>query len=86
MSKMFIRVKADGFIYGYNETLAKNPACEVIPEEIAYPERFIPPSAKVTTKGTERKSKLQLETQDIPEEPVHTSPELAEEAGRGWPK
>ena len=45
MSKLFIRVKKDGFIYEYNEIMAANPSCEVIPEELAYPERFIPPEA-----------------------------------------
>ena len=80
MSKMFIRVKKDGFIYPYNEIMAKNPGCEVVAEEVAYPERFVPP------KAAKRKSKISLETKDIPEEPAHTSPELAEDAARGWPK
>jgi hypothetical protein len=80
MSKMFIRVKTDGFIYPYNEIMAKNPLCEVVPEEIAYPERFMPP------KAAKRKSKLDLTTEDIPEEVVYTSPELAAEAAKGMPK
>lgn len=81
MSTMFIRVKKDGFIYPYNEILAENPGCEVVPEEVAYPERFIPEPAKAKkrTKG------LDLFTDDIPEAPVYTSPELAEEASRGLP-
>ena len=41
MSTMYIRVRKDGFIYDYNEILAKNIDCEVITEEIAYPERFV---------------------------------------------
>jgi hypothetical protein len=94
MSKMYIRVKKDGFIYDYNEYMARNPDCEVVPEEIAYPERFIPPSAavriedaKVAAKTTSRKKKvaLDLSTADIPEPPPYTSPELAEEASRGLP-
>ena len=71
MSKMYIRVKADGFIYDFNPILAKNPDCEVVPEEIAYPERFIPPAAvqrvaeaaKVT--GRKKKGALDLSTDDI---------------------
>lgn len=92
MSKMYIRVKKDGFIYEYNEILAKNPSCEVIPEEVAYPERFIPEHAvgrveefqkpKATRK---KKAALDLTTADIPEAPPYTSPELAEEAARGMP-
>ena len=92
MSKMYIRVKKDGFIYDYNEQLAKHPGCEVISEEVAYPERFIPEHAaehveefqkpKATRK---KKVALDLATADIPEEPTYTSPELAEEAARGMP-
>jgi len=94
MSKMYIRVKKDGFIYDYNEYLARNPECEVVPEEIAYPERFIPPSAavrvedaKVAAKTSSRKKKvaLDLSTADIPEPPPYTSPELAAAASRGLP-
>ena len=91
MSRMYVRVKKDGFIYDFNPILAKNPDCEVVSEEIAYPERFIPPaaaqrvaeSAKVT--GRKKKGALDLSTADIPEAPTYTSPELAEEAARGLP-
>lgn len=82
MSTMFIRVRKDGTIYDYNEILAKNPDCEVIPEEIAYPERFMPEAAKG---GKKRKAALDLSTADIPEPPVYTSPELAAEAAHGMP-
>jgi len=92
MSTMYIRVKKDGFIFDYNEILAKNPGCEVIPEEIAYPERFIPEHAverveefqkpKATRK---KKAALDLTTTDIPQESAYTSPELSAEAARGMP-
>lgn len=82
MSTMFIRVRKDGTIYDYNEILAKNPDCEVIPEEIAFPERFIPEAAKTKPR---RKSALDLATADIPEPPVYTSSELAAEAAHGMP-
>lgn len=91
MSKMYIRVKKDGFIYDFNPILAKNPECEVVAEEVAYPERFIPPAAAQrvadATKATGRKKKgaLDLTTADIPEAPPYTAPELAEEAARGMP-
>jgi hypothetical protein len=81
MTKMYIRVKKDGFIYDYNEILAKNPGCEVIAEEVAYPERFIP----VQAIKAKRKTALDLSTTDIPEAPPYTSPELAAEASRGLP-
>ena len=92
MSKMYIRVKADGFIYDFNPILAKNPDCEVVPEEIAYPERFIPPAAVqriedaaevVKATGRKKKAALDLTTADIPEAPPYTPAELAEEASRG---
>ena len=92
MSTMYIRVKKDGFIYDYNEILAKNPGCEVISEEVAFPERFIPAHAaehveEVAKPKTVRKKKaaLDLTTADIPEPPDYTSPELAAEAARGMP-
>jgi len=87
MSNMYIRVKKDGFIYDYNEILAVNPECEVIPEELAYPERFMPVEApqRVAAVRKKRGTALDLSTTDIPEEPAYTSPELAEEATRGLP-
>jgi hypothetical protein len=92
MSKMYIRVKKDGFIYDYNEILAKNPACEVIPEEVAFPERFVPEhvaervgAPEKPKRTVKRKAALDLTTADIPEAPPYTSPELAEEAARGMP-
>jgi hypothetical protein len=92
MSKLYIRVKKDGFIYDYNELLAKNASCEVVTEEVAYPERFIPEHAvervqelqkpKVVRK---KKVALDLSTADIPEAPTYNNPELASEASRGLP-
>jgi hypothetical protein len=82
---MYIRVKGDGFIYDYDEILAKNPECEVIPEEIAYPERFMPQEApqRVAAVRKKRNAALDLGTADIPEAPTYTPPELAAEASRG---
>lgn len=93
MSKMYIRVKHDGTIYNYNEILAKNPKCEVIPEEMAFPERFIPPHVEVEEPVTvapkaprvKRKPLLDLATADIPEAPPYTAPEIAADASRGLP-
>ena len=80
MSKMFIRVKTDGFIYPYNEIMAGNPLCEVVPEEIAYPERFVPP------KSAKRKGTLDLSTVEVSEPLYRTNPALATEAAKGMPK
>lgn len=91
MSKLFIRVKKDGFIYDYNEIMAANPACEVVSEEVAYPERFIPahaaayiePEPAPKAAKPRRKAALDLTTADIPEPPPYTPAELAEEVSRG---
>ena len=92
MSKMYIRVKKDGFLYDYNEILAKNPACEVITEQEAFPERFVPThvadrveTPETPKRATKRKAALDLTTADIPEAPPYTSPELAAEASKGLP-
>lgn len=88
MSKMYIRVKKDGFIYDYSDILARNPECEVVSEEVAYPERFVNPNAveEVKAARTRRKAALDLTTADIPEPPVYTPPELAADASRGLPE
>jgi hypothetical protein len=87
MSKMYIRVKKDGFLYEYNEYLAKNPLCEVIPEEIAFPERFVKPEVveKVTKTRKKRGYGLQLDTDNIPEEPEYVNTEVNEDASRKLP-
>ena len=88
MTKMFIRAKHDGFIFEYDEILAKNPSCEVVPEEVAYPERFMPVEApqRVAAVRKKRGVTLDLTTEEVPEAPVETPPELAAEAARGLPK
>lgn len=89
MTQMYIRVKKDGFIYDYDPILAKNPACEVVPEEVAYPERFMPVEAPQRVAAVRKKrggAALDLTTAEIPEVPDQTPPELAAEAARGFPK
>ena len=85
MGKRYIRVKKDGFIYEYNEILAANPSCEVVEEADVLID--VMPEAVVAdaTKGR-KKGALDLSTADIPEPAVHTSPELAADAGRRLPK
>ena len=50
----------------------------------AFPERFAPPA--VMEKVKQRKKKIVLETDDIPEESAYTSPELSADASRGLPE
>lgn len=85
--KLYIRVKKDGFIYDYNQFLARNPECEVVSEEVLFPERFAPEHV-IPELGKIRRSKaaLDLSTAGISEPPVYTSPELAADASRRLPK
>ena len=73
----YLRNKKDGFIYDWHPILAKNPLCEEVTEQEAYPERFVPKKQKG------RKSGLILETEDVPEAPEATNEELNIEASRG---
>lgn len=61
MDKTYVRVKKDGFIYEYDPILARNPECEVITAEEAYPEQHIP------NKQKGRKTTLVLDTADVAE-------------------
>ena len=87
MSTMYIRVKKDGFIYEYNETLAKNPGCEVVPEEIAYPERFVKPEVveKVKTVRRKRKYSLDLSTEEAAEVEPFSNQDINVDASRNLP-
>jgi hypothetical protein len=77
MMTRYLRNKRDGFIYDWNPILAENAVCEEVTEEEAFPERFIPKAQKG------RKSKIDLSTEDIPEEPAVENTELNLEASRG---
>lgn len=79
----YLRNRKDGFIYEWNPILAKNPLCEEVSEEEAFPERF---ATTAVEKAKRRTKKLALETDDIPEPPVYTSPELAADASRDLPE
>jgi hypothetical protein len=79
MAGKWLRNKEDGTIYGWNEILAKNPKCEEVTEEQAFPEKFKPKTQR------KRKPKLDLTTETLPEEPSTISEELADEASRDLP-
>jgi hypothetical protein len=75
MATKYLRDKT-GFIYDWNPILAKNPDCEEVTEQEAYPENFIP------KKQANRKTGLALETENIPEAPTGNE-ELNQEASKG---
>jgi hypothetical protein len=112
----WLRNRANGVIYEWDSILAKNPKCEEVTEEIAFPERFltqshrdrlvrfaepvpepeeldaavaqlieataeVPTVVKATRKGRKRKG-IDLHTDDIPEEPGYSNPDIDDEATR----
>ena len=81
MTKKFLRHKRKGTIYNYNELMLLDSAdaVEVVTEEEAFPEKFVP------KKSRGKQSRLTLDEVKI-EEPDTTPPALAEEAAEGWPK
>lgn len=79
----YLRNKNDGFIYEWHPVLAKNSLCEEVTEQEAFPERFVTPAVE---KAKRRPKKLSLDTDDIPEEPAYTSPELSADASRNLPE
>jgi len=76
----YLKNKVDGFIYEWNEILAKNPKCEEVTEEEAFPERFVTPAVE---KAKRRTKKLDLSGDDTGENTPYTPPELAADAARG---
>jgi hypothetical protein len=79
----YLRNKADGFIYEWNEILARHPKCEEVTEEEAFPERFKTPAV---AKANKRAKKIELVADDIVDEPVYNSPELSADASRDLPE
>lgn len=74
----YLRHRHDGTIYEWDEILAANPLCEEVTEEQAFPEKFVPAAQKT------RKTKLKLETEEVPEAP-DGNPDLNNEASKGLP-
>lgn len=74
----YLRHREKGTVYSWNPILAERAdVVEEVTEVEAFPERFIPKAAKG------RKPKVNLTTENIPEEPEFTFPELNAEASRG---
>lgn len=82
----FLRHRLDGWIYDWNSILAQNPMCEEVSEKEAYPERFVnKESVERVKRGRKKKGTLDLSTDDIPETPSYTPPDLAADASRRLP-
>jgi len=82
----YLRHRLDGWIYDWNPILAQNSLCEEVTEEEAYPEKFAKPETVAKVKrNRKKKGTLDFSTDDIPESPSYTSPELAADASRRLP-
>lgn len=79
----YLRNKNDGFIYEWHPVLAKNPMCEEVTEEEAYPERFVTAAVE---KAKKRGKKIELVADDNLTEPVYGSAELSADASRNLPE
>jgi hypothetical protein len=84
----YLKNKVDGTIYEWDEVLAKNPKCVEVSEQEAYPERFVQPAMTEAVEKVRKRTKkpLDLTTEEVPEAPPYTDPELASEAAKGWPQ
>ncbi|MEI2419102.1 hypothetical protein V6O07_02425, partial [Arthrospira platensis SPKY2] len=72
MAERYLRNKKDGFIYPWHPTLAKNPLCEEVTEEQAFPERFVRTEQveRVRLSRAARQAReLALATANVPEPP-----------------
>ena len=85
--RRYLRHIEDGTIYAWDEYLADNPLCEEVSEEQAFPQRFVKKEVVEKVKKTQKKKKqkLDLSTEEVPEEPAFTFEELGIEASRDLP-
>lgn len=81
----YLKSRKDGWIFEWDEILAKNPACYEVSEQEAYPERFIPQEILEVAK-TKRKGRKAIDLSAPEEEQPPTPPELAADAAKGWPR
>ena len=82
----WLKHRTDGTIYEWDPILGKHPKLIEVTEEEAFPERFVPVAAieAVAKKRTRKpRAPVNLYTDDIPEEPEYTNPELNAEASKG---
>ena len=85
----YLRNRRDGFIYEWHPILAKNPMCEEVTEEEAFPERFVKPEQIEVVKkprATRKTKALDLSTDDIQDEPRYVAPEIEADASRNLPE
>lgn len=76
----YLRNRKDGTIYEWHEILARNPLCEEVTEEQAFPERFIKQGvAEKVALTRKKKGALDLTTVEDTPPPV----DFSFDAGKG---
>ena len=86
MASRWLKHTADGYIFGWAESLALHPELVEVSEEEAFPERFLAAEQVERVKSTRAARgtpPLDLSTDDIPDGPMYNSPELEADASRG---
>lgn len=73
----YMRSRANGVVFPWNERMAKNPNVEVISEQEAFPERFIPEAFK----GIPQRVDISI-PKEVVEAPPQVAPELLQEASK----
>lgn len=73
----YMRSRINGVVFDYNELMAKNPAIEVVSEQEAFPERFIPEAFR----NIPQRVDISI-PKEVIEAPAQVSSELIEEASR----
>lgn len=81
MMKRYLKSKKQGDIYIWHELTAKNEDLYEVTEEEAYPERFMPESAKA--RSSDLADKLATPESAIEKATSGTPPELSKDAAKG---
>lgn len=83
MTPRYLKSKKHGDVYIWHELTAKNEDLYEVTEQEAFPERFMPESAK--TRSSTLADKLATPDQDIEKATTGTPPELSKDAAKGLP-
>lgn len=83
MADKYLKSKRFGDVYIWHELYAKNEDLYEVTEEEAFPERFMPDSAK--TRSSIIADKLATPDKDIEKATTGTPPELSKDAAKNLP-
>lgn len=83
MTQRYLKSRKQGDVYVFHELTARNEDLYEVTEEEAFPERFMPESAK--TRSSKLADKLATSDKVIDQATTGTSPELSKDAAKGLP-